>query len=186
MTRSAVSRRAFVAAGLSLPLAALFALAGCASEPQQDGPAPQDDTPEQGKATPAGSDDSQATSDARPDGSATPADEASKEAPTVTTIDAATARQMMLEPGARYTVLDVREQSEYDEGHIEGAKLLPYGSITAESAAAILPAKDETVLVYCRSGRRSAIAAQALADLGYTAVYDFGGIIDWPYEVVTE
>ena len=179
MTRSAVSRRAFVAAGLSLSLAALFALAGCATEPQQDGPAPQDDTPEQGEAAPAGS-------DAQNDGAAGDAADETEEAPTVTTIDAATAREMMLEPGARYTVLDVREQSEYDEGHIEGAKLLPYGSITAESAAAVLPGKDETVLVYCRSGRRSAIAAQALADLGYTAVYDFGGIIDWPYEVVTE
>ena len=178
MTRPATSRRAFVAAGLSLPLAALFALAGCATEPQQDAAAPQDDTPEQGEAAPAGDDTDS------PNAGET--SETIQEAPTVTTIDAATAREMMLEPGARYTVLDVREQSEYDEGHIEGAKLLPYGSITAESAAAVLPGKDETVLVYCRSGRRSAIAAQALADLGYTAVYDFGGIIDWPYEVVTE
>jgi|GEM_PF-900896 len=173
MTRSSLSRRAFVAAGLSLPLAALFGLAGCASEPQQDAPAPQDDTPEQGEASPA--------ADAAQDAGA-----ASTEKPSVTTIDAATARTMMLEPGARYTVLDVREQDEYDAGHIEGAKLLPYGSIDAESAAATLPSKDGVVLVYCRSGRRSAIAAQALADLGYTAVYDFGGINDWPYEVVTE
>lgn len=186
MTQSAISRRAFAAAGLSLPLATLFALAGCAPEPQQNGPAPQDDTPEQGEAAPAG-DDAQGDPDPQPDDSATPdANDATQEAPTVTTIDAATARTMMLEPGARYTVLDVREQDEFDAGHIEGAKLLPYGSITADSAAAVLPAKDETVLVYCRSGRRSAIAAQALADLGYTAVYDFGGILDWPYEVVTE
>lgn len=80
-------------------------------------------------------------------------------------------------------ILDVREQSEYDSGHIPNATLLPLGSITAKAAEA-LPDKDQTILVYCRSGNRSRTAANELVSLGYTQVYDFGGIIDWPYDIV--
>ncbi len=80
-------------------------------------------------------------------------------------------------------VLDVREQEEYDAGHIPGAVLLPVGTITEETAADVIPATDMTVLVYCRSGNRSKTASAALAELGYTAVYEFGGINTWPYEV---
>ena len=89
----------------------------------------------------------------------------------------------MMDEQAEAIILDVREQSEYDESHIPGAVLLPVGSIDAESAAEVIPAKDTTVLVYCRSGNRSKKAAAALAELGYTEIYEFGGIIDWPYEV---
>lgn len=80
-------------------------------------------------------------------------------------------------------IVDVREQSEYDEGHIPGAVLLPVGTISEETAAEVISDKDATVLVYCRSGNRSKTAAQALADLGYTQVCEFGGIRDWPYDV---
>lgn len=80
-------------------------------------------------------------------------------------------------------ILDVREQDEYDSGHIPGAVLLPVGTITEDSAAEIIPEKDTTVLVYCRSGNRSKTAAQTLAELGYTGVCEFGGISTWPYEV---
>lgn len=80
-------------------------------------------------------------------------------------------------------ILDVREQDEYDSGHIPGAVLLPVGSITEGSAAEVIPEKDATVLVYCRSGNRSKTAAKALAELGYTGIYEFGGITTWPYEV---
>lgn len=80
-------------------------------------------------------------------------------------------------------VLDVREQEEYDSGHIPGAVLLPVNAIGEDSAAAVIPEKDSVVLVYCRSGNRSKTASQALADLGYTQVYEFGGIRDWPYEI---
>ena len=80
-------------------------------------------------------------------------------------------------------ILDVREQEEYDSGHIPGAVLLPVGTITEESAAQVIPEKDTAVLVYCRSGNRSKTAAQALAELGYTGIYEFGGISTWPYEV---
>ena len=80
-------------------------------------------------------------------------------------------------------ILDVREQHEYDSGHIPGAVLLPVGTITEDTAAAVIDELDTVVLVYCRSGNRSKTASQALADLGYTNVYEFGGINDWPYEI---
>ena len=84
-----------------------------------------------------------------------------------------------------YILLDVREEDEYAEGHIKDALLMPYGEIT-ERAENELPDKEQTILVYCRSGRRSAIAAQTLTELGYTNVKDFGGIIDWTYDLETE
>jgi rhodanese-related sulfurtransferase len=81
-----------------------------------------------------------------------------------------------------YIILDTRTQEEYDEGHIPGAILIPYDEIT-EKAEGILTDKDQLILVYCRSGRRSKIAAADLVKLGYTNIKEFGGIIDWPYEV---
>lgn len=78
-------------------------------------------------------------------------------------------------------VLDVREQAEYDSGHIPGALLLPVGTIEEDTAAAVIPEKDTVVLVYCRSGNRSKTAAAALAALGYSHVYEFDGINTWPY-----
>ena len=79
------------------------------------------------------------------------------------------------------TILDVREEEEYVTGHAINAVVLPVDEITAESAAAVLPDKKTPVLVYCRTGRRSAVAAAALQALGYEAVYDMGGLIGWPY-----
>ncbi len=79
-------------------------------------------------------------------------------------------------------LLDVREQDEYDSSHIPGAILLPVGTIDENTAAAVIPEKDAAVLVYCRSGNRSKTAAEALAVLGYTNIYEFGGINTWPYE----
>ena len=80
-------------------------------------------------------------------------------------------------------VLDVREQNEFDAGHIPGAVLLPVGSIHEETAASVIPELNSVVLVYCRSGNRSKTASKALVDLGYTNIYEFGGINTWPYEV---
>ena len=82
-------------------------------------------------------------------------------------------------------VVDVRTREEYDGGHIENAVLVPNESIGSEMPEA-LPDKEATLLVYCRSGRRSKDAAQKLLKLGYQNVYDFGGVIDWPYELVKE
>ena len=96
-------------------------------------------------------------------------------------ITAEDAKQIMdTEEG--YIILDVRTQEEYDEGHIPGAIVISHEEI-AEKAEDVLTDKDQLILVYCRSGRRSKIAAEALAELGYTNIKEFGGIIDWPYEV---
>ena len=81
-----------------------------------------------------------------------------------------------------YIILDVRTQEEYDQGHIPGAIVISHEEI-AEKAEEVLTDKDQLILVYCRSGRRSKIAAEALVELGYTNIKEFGGIIDWPYEV---
>ncbi|MBR2869042.1 MAG: rhodanese-like domain-containing protein [Clostridia bacterium] len=80
-----------------------------------------------------------------------------------------------------YVILDVRTQDEYNELHIPDAVLLPDTEI-CNRASEVLPDKDKLILVYCRSGRRSKNASAELAALGYTNVYEFGGIIDWPYE----
>jgi len=80
-----------------------------------------------------------------------------------------------------YIILDVRTQEEYDEGHIPGATQISHEEI-AEKAEDVLTDKNQMILVYCRSGRRSKIAAEALVELGYTNIKEFGGIIDWPYE----
>ena len=91
------------------------------------------------------------------------------------------AKQMM--DSGNVLVLDVREQDEYSTGHIGGAVLLPVGTINADTASKIIPSKDATVLVYCRSGNRSKKASAALAKLGYTNIYEIGGITTWPYGV---
>ena len=80
-------------------------------------------------------------------------------------------------------ILDVREQDEFDAAHIPDAVLLPVGTISQETAASVIPSYDSVVLVYCRSGNRSKTASSALAELGYTNIYEFGGISTWPYEV---
>lgn len=80
-----------------------------------------------------------------------------------------------------YIILDVRAQAEYDEGHIPGAIVIPHTEIE-DRAEEALPDKGQLILVYCRSGRRSKIAAEALVELGYTNIREFGGIFDWPYE----
>lgn len=96
-------------------------------------------------------------------------------------ITAEEAKQIM-DDTEGYVILDVRAQEEYDEGHIPGAVVIPHTEVAAR-AEAELPDKAQVILVYCRSGRRSKLAAEALADLGYTNVKEFGGILDWPYEV---
>ena len=96
-------------------------------------------------------------------------------------ITAEEAKQIM-DSEEGYIILDVRAQEEYDESHIPGAILIPHTEIEAR-AEEVLTDKDQLILVYCRSGRRSKIAAEALVELGYTNIKEFGGIIEWPYEV---
>jgi rhodanese-related sulfurtransferase len=84
-----------------------------------------------------------------------------------------------------HVVVDVRRQDEYDAGHIPGAILIPNESIGSDPPEA-LPDYNQIILIYCRSGNRSKQAAQKLFDMGYTRIYEFGGIIDWTGEIVTE
>ena len=95
-------------------------------------------------------------------------------------ISAAEAKEMM---SGDYTLLDVRTVSEFNEGHISGAILIPDNEI-AVRAKNELQDKNALILVYCQSGRRSALAANELVKQGYTNVYDFGGITSWPYDIV--
>lgn len=89
----------------------------------------------------------------------------------------------LMDSESGYIIIDARTQEEYDEWHIPGAILIPEYEI-ADRAEKELPDKDQLILVYCRSGRRSKIAAEKLVKLGYTNVKEFGGIIDWEYEIV--
>ena len=84
-----------------------------------------------------------------------------------------------------YVILDVRTTEEFAESHIKGAVLIPDYDIKSK-AETVLTDKDQLILVYCRSGRRSKNASKELAELGYTNVKEFGGIIDWPYGTVSE
>lgn len=155
-------------AAFLLGLCAL-SFAGCAAVPMAE---------EAGSASQSGA----AQSNAASSGSASPQGTGSSAA--WQTVDAEAAKALMEEPGA--VIVDVRTQEEYEDGHIPGAVLIPNETLQAEKERpAALPDTDALVLVYCRSGRRSAQAAERLAQLGYTRVVDFGGIIDWPYDTVT-
>lgn len=103
---------------------------------------------------------------------------------TFTSVSAAEAKEYM-DSEENYIILDVRTQEEYDAGYIPGAILIPDYEIT-ERAEKELPDKDQRILVYCRSGNRSKKASAALIEMGYTNIIEFGGINDWPYEIVTD
>ena len=89
-----------------------------------------------------------------------------------------------MDSGDEIIILDVRTQAEYDESHIPGAILIPNETI-GNGKPEQLPDTDKEILVYCRSGNRSAQAAKKLVEAGYTQIYDFGGIMDWPYDTVS-
>ena len=116
---------------------------------------------------------------------------AQSEVQTTTASAAATYQQItqekakeMMQAEDGHIIVDVRRQDEYDSGHIPGAIFIPNESIGTEQPKE-LPDLDQVILIYCRSGRRSKEASQKLADMGYTHIYEFGGIIDWTREVVT-
>ncbi len=94
------------------------------------------------------------------------------------------AKQMMDEQPAAI-LIDARGLDEYKEGHIKGAKLLPHYDVSIR-ADLELPDKNATYFVYCHSGVRSRMAAEALVSMGYENVYDFGGIISWPYDITLD
>ena len=91
----------------------------------------------------------------------------------------------LMDSSQDHIILDVRTPEEFAEEHIEGAILMPDYEI-GEKAESVLTDKDQLILVYCRSGRRSKNAASELATLGYTNIKEFGGILDWEYGTVTE
>ena len=91
----------------------------------------------------------------------------------------------MMASESDYLILDVRTQEEYEQGHIPGAVCVPNESIGSGELSA-LPRKDQLILVYCRSGNRSKQAAQKLADAGYTNIVEFGGILSWTGETVSD
>lgn len=122
---------------------------------------------------------STAHTDTTPEGSQTQTVNSSYEQ-----ISAKQAKSLM-EEETDYIIIDARTYEEYAAGHIENAVLIPEYEIEKRAEKA-LPDKDKLILVYCRSGRRSKIASEALVKLGYTNVKEFGGIIDWPYETVKE
>lgn len=88
----------------------------------------------------------------------------------------------MMENLEEFVLLDARSEEEFFEGHIPGAIVIPHEEVL-ERAEAEIPEKDIPVFVYCRSGNRSKVAAEALVSLGYSEVYEFGGINTWPYEI---
>jgi len=102
---------------------------------------------------------------------------------TYTQITQDEAAEMMLRDDG-HIIVDVRREDEYVQGHIPDAVCIPNESIGSEMPPQ-LPDLDQIILVYCRSGNRSKQAAQKLADIGYTNVYEFGGIITWTGETVT-
>ena len=91
----------------------------------------------------------------------------------------------LLSSGKAMRLIDVREPQEYAEGHIQGAELIPLGELR-ERAPKERPDKEALILLCCRSGRRSAQAAQLLSSMGYTHVFDLGGVLSWPYGLEKE
>jgi len=91
----------------------------------------------------------------------------------------------MMDEGKPYTLVDVRTADEYKMIRIKGAVLIPVNEI-ASRAEKELPDKNATILVYCRSGARSSAAAKTLAGMGYTNIYDMGGIVSWSYDTISD
>ena len=90
----------------------------------------------------------------------------------------------MMEEESGYIILDVRTPEEFADKHIPGAVNIPNETI-GPAEIPELPNKDQLILVYCRSGNRSKQASEKMVALGYTNIVEFGGINDWPGEIVT-
>lgn len=156
---------------MALLLAAVLGLSACVPQPQ---PAPTPTLTPAAEVTPA----MEAAPAVTPAASETPVPAAAE----YRRIDAAGAKARM-DSGDPVIVLDVRTEAEYDSGHVPGSILLPNESIGNERPAE-LPDLDAEILVYCRSGNRSRQAAMKLVAMGYTNVHDFGGVNNWPFELV--
>ena len=102
-------------------------------------------------------------------------------APDYRVINAKQAKEMI--DGGDVLIVDVRTRVEYEDGYIMDAYNVPLDQID-KGIVNVTSNKEDTILVYCRSGNRSKVAARILTEMGYTNVYDFGGIVDWPFEVI--
>lgn len=87
----------------------------------------------------------------------------------------------LMDRTAHWLLLDVREEEEYITGHADGAVLFPVDSINEQTAAELIPDKATPVFVYCKTGARAELAAETLAALGYTQLYDIGSLSGWPF-----
>ena len=90
------------------------------------------------------------------------------------TINYVKAKELIINNGA--VMVDVRSEEEYNEEHIDGALLLPVDEISDDKVKNIIKSKDDVIIVYCKSGKRSSIAAQSLSEAGYRNIYDLGSI----------
>ncbi|MBK5201099.1 MAG: rhodanese-like domain-containing protein [Spirochaetaceae bacterium] len=88
----------------------------------------------------------------------------------------------MIDEKADFYLIDVRTQEEYDFSHIPTAKNIPLDVIGSKASSAF-SSKDAKIVIYCRSGARSRMAVNELVNLGYTEIYDLGGIMSWPYDM---
>jgi len=102
-------------------------------------------------------------------------------APSYRIISSAEAKEIIDKGGA--LVIDVRTREEYENGYIPDAYNVPLDQIE-KGIGNVAASKDDIILVYCRSGNRSKVAARILTEMGYTNVYDFGGIVDWTYGTI--
>ncbi len=100
----------------------------------------------------------------------------------ITKLNHAEAKKL-LDEDKNLRLIDVRTKEEFEESYIDGAELLPLDEIK-ERASEVLPDKEREIMVYCRSGKRSMAAAEILEELGYKHIYDMGGLIDWPFELI--
>ena len=92
--------------------------------------------------------------------------------------------QQMMKTETNYIIVDVRTPEEYNKKHIPNAVLLPIDDIKKGNVSDVLPDKNQTLLIYCWTGRRAEDSAALLADMGYENVYEFGGLVDWTGEII--
>ena len=160
---------------IAIVTSSVIVLSSCSGASEQSKPLLQSET-----SSTSETEDGQTSDKGSPVDTAKPADNGGQQQQTLELIKPDKAKEM-LESDEDILLLDVRTQAEYDEIHIPGSMLLPVEELSGR-VDELESWQNKTVIVYCRTGRRSAAAAKILADAGFMTVYDLGGIYDWPYE----